>query len=119
MSINTNKTIPRTVTAAAAAALMSAGAAFADAWGDTHVTTTAEGLRSVNVSYSDLDLNDAEGQATLEYRVRAAAREVCGSTDYRITGSLSQANQNKDCAKRAIASARHVSGASEVAVASR
>ena len=71
------------------------------------------------MSYADLDLNDAEGRETLDYRVRAAAREVCGSTDYRITGSVSQANENKECAERAIASARHVSGATEVAVASR
>jgi UrcA family protein len=119
MKINTNNTLRQTVTTAAAVALMGAGAAFADAWGDTHVTTTADGVRSVAVSYSDLDLNDVEGRDTLEYRVRAAAREVCGSTDYRITGSLSQANQNKECAERAVNAASYNSGASEVAVASR
>ena len=119
MKTTTSNTLRHTITAAAAVALMSAGSAFADAWGDTHVTTTAEGVRSVTVSYADLDLNETEGRLTMEYRVRAAAREVCGSTDYRITGSLAQANQNKECAERAINAVSYNSGASEVAVASR
>ncbi len=115
----TSNTFRNTVIVATAAALMSAGTAFADAWGDTHVTTTASGQRSVSVSYADLDLENAVGRDTLQFRVRAAAREVCGSTYYRITGSLSQAMKNKACAERAIAAVRYDRGASEVAVASR
>lgn len=125
--------IRHSIAAVAGAVVLSVGTvAFADIWSDnqmaandygsgsvTEVTTTAEGLRTVSVSYADLDLTDAEGQATLGARVSAAAREVCGSTDHRITGSLRIASQNKDCAERAIESARYQTGSSSVAVVSR
>lgn len=36
-------------------------------------------VRSVEVSYGDLDLTSAQGAATLETRMRAASRLICGS----------------------------------------
>ena len=112
--------IRHTIAAVVGAVAISAGTvAFADIWGDTHVSTTAEGLRTVSVSFADLDLNDAAGRAILDSRVREAAKEVCGSSDYRITGSLRVASENKECAQRAIESARYQTGSSQVAVVSR
>ncbi len=36
-------------------------------------------VRQVTVSYRDLNLNTAQGQASLESRIRHAAQDVCGS----------------------------------------
>lgn len=41
---------------------------------------------SHNVSYADLDLTSPQGQAMLDRRIRAAARDICGG-DTRRTGS--------------------------------
>jgi UrcA family protein len=43
------------------------------------VTDTNRTTASVVVGYSDLDLTDAHGARTLYARLRAAAREVCGT----------------------------------------
>ncbi|WP_343520221.1 UrcA family protein [Sphingomonas sp.] len=52
--------------AAIAAALLAAVPAFAD------------GERSVEVSYADLNLASAQGKAAFERRLKAAAARVCG-----------------------------------------
>jgi UrcA family protein len=60
------------------AGLVACGLAFGAQAGqvaDANRTTA-----SVVVGYSDLDLTDAQGAKTLYTRLRAAAREVCGST---------------------------------------
>ena len=72
-------------------------AASADGYGETYVSTTAEGLRTVNVSYADLDLTHATGRDTLEHRISQAAKKVCGSSNLRVAGSLRQASENKSC----------------------
>ena len=62
----------------AVAASLSTGA-MAERYSETHVSTTAEGLRTVTVSYSDLDLSDPRGQETLERCISKAALTLCGS----------------------------------------
>jgi UrcA family protein len=38
-------------------------------------------LPTATIRIADLDLNSAEGMATFERRVRAAAREICGPSE--------------------------------------
>ncbi len=99
------------------AALSFGASSWAGGLSETRVT--AEGVRTVTVDYSDLDLSDTEGQMTLQYRVKSAARQVCGSSDHRIAGSLALATENKECAERAVEEARYQTGAAQVAVARR
>lgn len=37
--------------------------------------------KSVEISYSDLDLTSADGQQTLDGRIKGAVRKVCGAYD--------------------------------------
>ena len=80
-------------------------AASAGNYSETFTSTSAEGLRTTTVSYTDLDLVSTEGRATLEHRISRAAREVCGSSNFREAGSLRQATENKSCYESAIARA--------------
>lgn len=73
--------------AAAAAATLAATPAFAD---------------SVRVEYKDLDLTTTQGQETLQGRLEAAARQVCGMRDIR-TGSRVPDAEARDCYKQALA----------------
>ena len=76
--------------ALAAAATLSAPAAFA---------APAEGA-AVAVQYSDLDLGTEKGQKTLERRLDAAARTVCGM-DETTTGSRLVNGEARSCYKSA------------------
>ena len=80
-------------------------AASAGNYSETFISTSAEGLRTTTVSYADLDLVSTEGRATLEHRVSKAAREVCGSSNFREAGSLRRATENKSCYESAVARA--------------
>lgn len=60
---------------------------------------------STGISYADLNLATAQGQAQLDRRIDAAAREMCGIADVR-TGTILQGNKNKQCYESAKASAR-------------
>lgn len=64
------------------------------------------GAREMRVEYSDLDLSRSKGQATLDKRVRSAARVVCGygSADAR---SMSARTSKQQCYHAAIERARN------------
>jgi UrcA family protein len=70
------------LSALAVASALVAGAAFAE---DVTVSQrpAAEGVRTKTVTVGDLNLAKPEGQATLQTRIRAAARAVCEGGDLR------------------------------------
>jgi UrcA family protein len=57
------------------------------------------------VSYTDLNLNSAEGMQTLDYRLRRAAKEVCNYTSLRKTGSLHYYMKTRQCYEKSFADA--------------
>jgi UrcA family protein len=69
---------------------------------ETIVTTTSEGVRSATVSFADLDMDHAGAQDVLHGRISLAARKVCGSSDWRVAGSLQQALENRACYKDSV-----------------
>lgn len=77
---------PRTFALAAALALVPASAFAGD--------------RSVEVSYSDLDLSTREGMAQLDKRIDRAAKSVC--TNHRMTtGSIRSTSVDEGCYEQA------------------
>ncbi|MEO9634636.1 MAG: UrcA family protein [Parasphingorhabdus sp.] len=62
--------------------------------------------RTAVVSYADLDLNSADGQATLQGRLSGAVRKVCGSYDAK---NLVDTRDHDVCMKQASASAQRAS----------
>lgn len=81
----------------ALAASLALAAAFAAA-----SSASAQEVRRAEVHYGDLNLDRAEGIATLRARVRAAAITVCGEADRNdIFASLSVARCRKDAIKGA------------------
>lgn len=94
-------------------------AASAGNYSETFISTTAEGLRTATVSFADLDLTRSEDQEVLHERLSSAAKQVCGSTSVRETGSLSAAAENKSCYEQAMDSAMSQASSSQVAVVSR
>ena len=61
--------------------------------------------QTVAVKYSDLDLSTEKGQAKLERRINAAAREVCKTNTVR-TGTRMRSNDRTQCLETARASVR-------------
>ncbi|HMN46277.1 MAG TPA: UrcA family protein [Povalibacter sp.] len=59
--------------------------------------------RSITVSYRDLDLSSEAGARQLYDRIRAAARNMCGSP--RGTALLQIKQQRRQCANAAVAAA--------------
>ena len=51
---------------------------------------------SISVPYADLDLSKPEGRATLDKRIDAAARKVCGVGEAR-TGSRLNSSATRKC----------------------
>jgi UrcA family protein len=84
------------------ASMVSTGAS-AEGYSETVVSTQAQGLQTVTVSLSDLDLSKSEGIETLHQRISRAARRVCGPSDYRQAGSFRLAAANKACYNDAVA----------------
>ncbi len=82
-------------------AALAAAHVQADNYSETLVTSSQH-LATETVSFADLDLSSAEGQEALHWRLASAAREVCGSTDVRITASVRQAAENRECSERAL-----------------
>ncbi|GAB3274496.1 UrcA family protein [Parahaliea aestuarii] len=99
--------------ASAAALALLAGQAQAENYSETLVKSPA--VRTQAVSYDDLDISSSEGMQTLHYRISAAARDVCGSNDHRITGHLSAAVDNQACYERAVNEALSQINAGQVA----
>lgn len=95
--------------------------AHAGDYSETLVTTTAEGLRTTSVVYSDLDLSAPDAQKVLKRRLNRAALKVCGSPSRHDTaGSLARAFENRQCADNAVATAlRDISERGVVMVAAR
>ena len=83
------------------AATLSMATSAAD-YTETIVTTTSEGVRSATVSFADLDMDHAGAQDVLHGRISLAARKVCGSSDWRVAGSLQQALENRACYKDSV-----------------
>ena len=75
------------IVAAAAAATLATTPAFAE---------------SVRVEYKDLDLPSSQGQAALQGRIEAAARQVCGMGDIR-TGTRVPDAGARECYKTVLA----------------
>ncbi len=75
--------------------------------------------RTTSVNVADLNLASVEGQDALHGRLSQAAREVCGPTDYRVTGSIRVAANNKACQNAAVADALAQANAGQVATISR
>lgn len=61
-------------------ALMLAGCLLALASSMAHAVTITDGVPSVTVKYSDLNLSTDEGASRLYTRIRSAARDVCPDT---------------------------------------
>ncbi|MFT4825588.1 MAG: UrcA family protein [Halioglobus sp.] len=108
-------TVSNLVCAAVFAGATCLASASAEAGGNVGVTSS--GLRTITVSYSDLDMADAKAQKILHHRLSRAAEQVCGSSQRRDVGSLSRATKNKECFDRAMSGAlRYVSSAQLAAV---
>jgi UrcA family protein len=83
-------------------ALMLAGCLLAIASSMAHAVTITDGVPSVTVKYSDLNLSTDEGATRLYTRIRGAAREVCPDTNPR---DLKTFADSKACQSAAIARA--------------
>ncbi len=71
--------------------------------------------RTASINVADLNLASVEGQDALYGRLSQAAREVCGPTDYRVTGSIRVAASNKACQDSAVADALAQVNAGQIA----
>ncbi|HZG45822.1 MAG TPA: UrcA family protein [Allosphingosinicella sp.] len=83
---------------AAILALATAGATLTV----SSVPALAEEPRQVIVQYSDLNLAAPAGRATLDARIRGAARRVCGALP---TASVKEIQQTRNCQVAAAAQA--------------
>lgn len=79
--------------------------AMAEAYTETLVHEQAGDPRSATVSLADLNLASSEGQDAMYFRLSRAAREVCGSSDYRQAGGARQAAKNQACYHNALSDA--------------
>jgi UrcA family protein len=61
------------------------------------IKAPAEDERSTNVSIADLNLVDEQGVEEAYRRLRRASREVCGSQNLSLAGSLKQRQLNQQC----------------------
>ncbi len=57
------------------------------------------------VSYRDLDISSIEGMKSLDQRLYRAAKQVCGSSDFRKVG-WAVARRNRQCINQAVAKAQ-------------
>jgi UrcA family protein len=93
--------------------------ASAGSTNETVVTTSVEGFRTATVSYTDLDLNNADARQTLNFRISSAAEKVCGSVNRASVSSLAQVSKNRSCYNRAMDEAMRNLSDGQVAVVSR
>ena len=87
----------RTLSAFAAAGLTVATLAFA-----TPIQAAPADEDMVTIAIGDLDLSTADGAASFDRRVRAAARSICGT----MPADLNMQKQVADCQDEVIADAR-------------
>ena len=57
---------------------------------------------SVKVSYADLDIHSSAGAKVLYARLKRASEQVCGSTSYVTTRSLTETSKAKACVREAL-----------------
>ena len=57
---------------------------------------------AVHITYNAADLTSQYGRERLERLIRRAAEQVCGSSQYRVAGSLAQAAENRKCYRDAV-----------------
>lgn len=62
-----------------------------------------QGLRSIEVSYGDLNMTSGEGLATLDSRIRGAARQLC-RPDH--SGIMPERVERRACYRTAVADAQ-------------
>ena len=60
------------------------------------------GIQTVSIPYAIAELSTDEGRANLHAKIRHAAREVCGPTGLRETGSLTLSSRNRKCYEEAV-----------------
>ena len=70
----------------------------------TGIWTEESKNNAITVPLADLNLSNKVGVVKLYQRLKAAARQVCGSQDYRISG-MQQSRLNKQCYLQALSSA--------------
>ena len=89
--------IARTLVGTAGAALLAATCLV----GAVAPAQAQDDVRTQSVRYDDLNLSNNAGRATLEQRIRAAAKSVCS-----IAGEdVASRNRTAECTKTAIATA--------------
>ena len=69
------------------------------------------------VTFKRSELASTEGREAVEARIRDAAKEVCGPTDYHRAGGLHGVKKSKECYHRAVSKAMRQIGADQVATA--
>ena len=94
-------TVARTVVGTAGMAFC-AGLCLVGAVAPAH----AEGARTANVSYADLNVASAEGRSVLDRRLHNAARAVCSSMRDGAAGR----NDESRCVRTALSNAKPVVG---------
>jgi len=52
---------------------------------------------NIKISFDRTELDNIRGQERLYEELKDASRELCGSTDVRTSGSLSQSAKNEKC----------------------
>ncbi len=52
---------------------------------------------NITVAYDKTELSSVRGQQRLYEDLKSASRELCGPTDIRLSGSLSQSAKNEKC----------------------
>jgi UrcA family protein len=93
-----------------AAALVAGTVGFA---APTFAATGEDGVRTMSVSYADLDVHSTAGQKMLKHRINAAAHEVCKQagngleveTDVRVCKVSAKANARDALAKKGVPAA--------------
>ena len=79
------------------------------------VNDAAVKVQSISIHYAGAELTTENGRAKLYSKMRQAARQVCGPTGLRETGSLSIASRNRNCYEDALAASISQVGAGQLA----
>lgn len=106
---------PLSIATAAILAASLATPASAEAPAEPAVPRAGHSIQSVSIPYSAAELSTEQGRSELYGRIRQAAREVCGPTGLRETGSLAISSRNRACYREAVAAATSQVTASQVA----
>lgn len=100
-----NNTTIKSILSAAALTLTAGVSVNASAGSVNETVVHGNAVPAQTVTFKQSELATSEGMDAVEQRVRRAAEKVCGSTDYRIAGSLNVSAKNKECQSQAVAQA--------------